>query len=71
MIQFPSRTTCPSALVQTIQRQADACGLSLDAYIEAGLTRIMSGAEVLGTAKELSTVQAFLDLVDAVGQPLN
>ena len=45
--------------------------LSLEAYLEAGLTRIMAGAEVLGAAKGQSAVQAFLDLVDADGLPLN
>ncbi|GGL14170.1 hypothetical protein [Deinococcus radiotolerans] len=58
-------------LVAALQRQADAFGLSLEAYVEAGLTRIMAGAEVLGAAKGQSAVQAFQDLVDADGQPLN
>ncbi|WP_380081590.1 hypothetical protein [Deinococcus soli (ex Cha et al. 2016)] len=38
---------------------------------EMELTRMMAGAEVLGTAKGPSAVQAFLDLVDAECQPLN
>lgn len=61
----------PPELVAALQQQADACGLSVEAYLEAGLTRIMAGAEVLGAAKGQSAVQAFLDLVDADGQPPN
>lgn len=58
-------------LVQALQRQADAYGVLLEAFLEAGLTRIMAGAEVLGTAKGQSAVHAFLEMVATEGQPLN